>query len=165
MPVTSHGRAIPGGAAGNYTGGKGNWGSGPIINGGGGAGEASTKTRTKTKTTSQSFTVKCFGLKPNTVHNFFYEGVDFGKSCLPVYPKPTNAAVKLGSPLKTDSEGKIEFVFYFNTDVEKTVDGKKKYELAGDKKFELTAVNSSASKVVPFKKYSKSNSIWLGTNR
>ena len=137
------------------------YGSDPNYAGPGKTYESNSKgdnTKTKTKTTSQSFTVKCFGLKPNTVHNFFYEGVNFGNNCLPVYPKPTNAAVKLGSPLKTDSEGKIEFVFYFNTDVEKTVDGKKKYELAGDKKFELTAVNSSASKVVPFKKYSSSSS-------
>jgi hypothetical protein len=94
-------------------------------------------------------------MKPNTVHKFYYEGVERGQDCIPVYPKPTSTNVTLGSPLKTDSEGKIEFSFYFTLEVEQQVDAsnKVKYELAGDKKFELRATDSSAFKIVPFKKF------------
>lgn len=94
-------------------------------------------------------------MKPNTVHKFYYEGFDRGVDCVPVNPKPANVSfVKPGTELRTDSSGKIEFNFHFTVEVEKQVDGSKyKYELAGDKKFELIAVGSSASKIVPFKNY------------
>jgi hypothetical protein len=93
-------------------------------------------------------------MKPNTIHKFYYEGVERGQDCIPVYPKPTSTNVVPGSELKTDSEGKIEFNFYFTLDVEAQVDASNKvsYEVAGDKKFELRATDSSAYKIVPFTK-------------
>lgn len=162
MPVTSKGSAIAGGAAGGYTGGTGNWGSGlsKTTGGGGGGGITTTKTTTQsqpqTSTTfkQQVFNIVCTGMKPNTIHKFYYEGVDRGIDCIPVYPKPTSTNVAPGSELKTDSEGKIEFNFYFTLDVEAQVDASNKttFEVAGDKRFELRATDSSAYKIVPFTK-------------
>lgn len=99
----------------------------------------------------QQFLITCVGMKPKTVHKFYYEGVDRGADCIPVQPKAETGKTQLGSPLITDSEGKIIFRFYYTLNVEKQVDAsnKTKYEVAGDKKFELKAVDSSASKIVP----------------
>jgi hypothetical protein len=93
-------------------------------------------------------------MKPNTIHKFYYEGVDRGIDCIPVNPKPTSTNVVPGSELKTDNQGTIEFNFYFTLDVERQVDASNKmaYEVAGDKKFELRATDSSAYKIVPFTK-------------
>lgn len=101
----------------------------------------------------QKFHVQCKGMKPNTLHKFYYEGVERGQDCVPHHPKPiTGGNVAPGSPLITDEKGHIEFHFYFTIDIEKQVDAenKVKYELAGDKKFELRAENSSAYKIVPY---------------
>lgn len=106
----------------------------------------------------QKFHVHCKGLKPNTVHKFYYEGVDRGQDCVPHHPKPSNSGnIAPGSPLVTDEKGHIEFHFYFTIDVEKQVDAenKVKFELAGDKKFELKAENSSAYVIVPYKDHDK----------
>lgn len=102
----------------------------------------------------QVFNIVCTGMKPNTIHKFYYEGVERNQDCIPVYPKPTSINVAPGSLLKTDSEGKIEFNFYFTQDVEAQVDASNKvaFEIAGDKKFELRATDSSAYKIVPFTK-------------
>lgn len=108
----------------------------------------------KTTFKQQKFEIDCKGLKPNTVHKFYYEGVDRGQDCIPKRPKPTGSGqIRPGAALVTDSSGQIEFHFYFTIDVEKQVDAenKVKFELAGDKKFELRAENSSAFVVVPFK--------------
>lgn len=147
MPVTSHGRATPGGAAGGYTGGKGNWGSGSTGPEKGGKGGANIKEPEKEKKpvpSEQVFEVECTGMKPETIHTFYYEGVDSGKYCKP-------KGKKIGDPIKTDAKGFVQFNFYFTGAVEKAIDisNKVKYELAGDKKFELKATDSSASKVVP----------------
>lgn len=101
----------------------------------------------------QVFTITCRGMKPNTIHKFYYEGVERGNDCLPVRPKATTGQTGLGSPLKTNDEGEIEFKFYFTLDVERQVDAsnKVKFEPAGDKKFELRATDSSAAKIVPMK--------------
>jgi hypothetical protein len=98
----------------------------------------------------QVFYIKCTGMKPKTVHKFYYEGVDRGVDCKPIKPKPAGGA-QLGSELKTDDEGTIIFNFYFTLDVEAKVDAsnKVKYEPAGDKKFKLVATDSSAAKIVP----------------
>jgi hypothetical protein len=92
------------------------------------------------------FEVSCTGLKPDTVHQFFYEGIDVTKYC-------SQVGDIFSQTLKTDSAGTIKFNFNFTTNVEKYVDGLNKvgYELAGDKKFELRATGSSASKIIPFK--------------
>lgn len=102
----------------------------------------------------QVFNISCTGMKPNTIHKFYYEGVDRGIDCVPVYPKPTGTNVVPGSELKTDAQGKIDFNFHFTLDVEAQVDlaNKTTYEVAGDKKFELRATDSSAFKIVPFTK-------------
>jgi hypothetical protein len=102
----------------------------------------------------QKFEIRCTGLKPNTIHKFYYEGVDRAEDCVPHNPKPAGSgAIRPGADLVTDASGTIEFHFYFTIDVEKQVDAtnKVKYELAGDKKFELRAENSSAFQIVPFK--------------
>jgi hypothetical protein len=150
--------------------------TGPFNSKGGGSGVSSTfgiggidTSRKTQKTTTappppsvsttfkqQVFNITCTGMKPNTIHQFFYEGVERGIDCIPVYPKPTGTNVVPGSELKTDSEGKIEFNFYFTLDVEAQVDlaNKTQYEVAGDKRFELRATDSSAYKIVPFTKIS-----------
>jgi hypothetical protein len=157
MPVTSHGKAIPGGAAGGYTGGKGNWGSGPVNTKGPGGNQGNSNSKKQPVFKDQIFEIACTGMKPNTVHKFYYEGIERGQDCIPVYPKPTSSVTVKGSPLKTDSDGKINFKFYFTQDVEKQVDAsnKVKFELAGNKKFELRATDSSAYKIVPFTDFKK----------
>lgn len=134
---------------------------GPFNNqGGGGANSPLGKTAANpppTITTTfkqQVFNIVCTGMKPNTIHKFYYEGVDRGIDCIPVNPKPTSTNVVPGSELKTDNQGMIEFNFYFTLDVERQVDASNKmaYEVAGDKKFELRATDSSAYKIVPFTK-------------
>jgi len=110
--------------------------------------------------TSQIFKITCTGMKPSTVHKFYYEGQDLSDKCMPVNPKPPgNAAVRYGAPLITDASGKIEFRFHFTVQIEKQVDAanKTKYELAGDKNFSLEAVDSSANKIVPYARGNKPN--------
>jgi hypothetical protein len=97
-------------------------------------------------------------MKPSTVHKFYYEGQDLSSSCIPVNPKPPGAAaIVQGSPLITDASGRIEFKFHFTVQIEKQVDAanKTKYELAGDKKFSLEAVDSSANKMVLYSRGKK----------
>jgi hypothetical protein len=97
------------------------------------------------------FDVKCTGLKPLTVHNFYYEGIDVSQYCTLI--TSTNMALPTTTGLVTDSNGSIEFKFNFKADLLSTVIGldKTKYTLAGDKKFELKAAGSTASKIVPYK--------------
>lgn len=109
--------------------------------------------------TSQFFRITCTGMKPSTVHKFYYEGQDLSSSCIPINPKPPGvSAIIPGSPLITDASGKIEFGFHFTVKIEKQVDAanKTKYELAGDKKFSLEAVDSSANKMVLYSRGKKS---------
>jgi hypothetical protein len=128
-------------------------------NGGGNQTKPPPKVTQNPTITSQVFTVTCTGMKPNTVHKFYYEGQDLSSDCLPVYPKPNLATIQQGAPLLTDASGKIEFKFFYTVKIEKQVDAanKTKYELAGDKKFSLEAVNSSASKIVPYARHAKAN--------
>lgn len=103
----------------------------------------------------QVFKIKCYGMRPNTIHKFKYENVDRSLNCIPIYPSPPGVTfITLGSPLVTDSEGIIEFNFHFSAIVEKEVDSVNKvtFDLAGSKKFEMVAQNSIASKIVPFLK-------------
>lgn len=94
------------------------------------------------------FNVSCTGLKPNTVHKFYYEGIDVTDYC-----KLHGASVATSNILKTSSSGSITFDFNYETKIEKYVDGLNEvnYDLAGDKKFELRATGSAASKIIPFK--------------
>jgi len=96
------------------------------------------------------FDVKCTGLKPLTVHKFYYEGIDVSEFCT-LTSRGTALPAFLG--LVTDFNGIIEFRFNFKADLQATVIGldKTKYTPAGDKKFELKATGSSASKIVPYK--------------
>lgn len=121
----------------------------PVLLSSASSGSSSSKSTPK----QQVFTITCTGMKPNTIHKFYYEGVDRGQDCIPIKPKPAGSSkVKPGANLVTDSTGRIEFHFYFTSSVEKQVDAanKVKYELPGNKKFELIAAGSSASKIVPF---------------
>ena len=94
------------------------------------------------------FNVLCTGLKPDTVHKFYYEGIDVTDYC-----KLQGASVATSNILKTNSSGSITFDFNYETKIEKYVDGLNEvnYDLAGDKKFELRATGSAASKIIPFK--------------
>lgn len=97
------------------------------------------------------FDVKCTGLKPLTLHKFYYEGVDVSEFCTLVAAAGTSLPATSG--LFTDKNGYIEFKFNFKADLQATVIGldKTKYTPAGDKKFELKATGSAASKIVPYK--------------
>lgn len=102
---------------------------------------------------SQIFIITCTGMKPDTVHKFYYEGQDLSSECMPIDPKPPGTGhIRTGDPLKTDEGGRIKFAFYFTVKIEKQVDAanKTRYELAGDKKFLLQAVDSTASKMVKY---------------
>jgi hypothetical protein len=97
------------------------------------------------------FDVKCTGLKPLTLHKFYYEGIDVSEFCTLVVAAGTSLPTTSG--LVTDKNGYIEFKFNFKADLQATVIGldKTKYTPAGDKKFELKATGSTASKIVPYK--------------
>lgn len=149
---------------------------GPYSSGGGGGSNSSTPKPqapvvNNATITSQVFTITCTGMKPNTVHKFYYEGQDLSAECIPVDPKPSIAnAIRTGAPLTTDATGKIVFKFYFTVAIEKKVDAanKTKYELAGNKLFELRATDSTANKIVPFAKPTANSlkAAWaLGTNK
>jgi hypothetical protein len=120
-------------------------------NGGGGGSSNPTPPPTVAQPTQTlkpiHFTITCTGLKPDTVHQFYYEGIDVTQYCTAV------GAANGSTVLKTDNTGSITLDFNFTTNVEKYVDGLNKvgYDLAGDKKFELRATGSSASKIIPFK--------------
>jgi hypothetical protein len=59
---------------------------------------------------AQKFTITTTGLKPNTVHYFYYNGVNATASCIPVAGIP-------GSNLQTDATGSIAFEFYYNSGI------------------------------------------------
>jgi hypothetical protein len=106
---------------------------------------------TKSKTTL-NFAIECKGLKPNTIHQFFYESIDNTSLCLSDMPAEKNTTV-----LKTDSSGNINFRFALSVDQTKKrgwYDWRRwsffTLDIAGNKKFELRATNSSAIKTVLF---------------
>ena len=159
MSVTSYGAAKPGGAVGGYTGGTGNWGSGSISSKSGGDSKSSSSSSSKSKAPKncpkdQVFECIGRGLKPNTIHKFYYENVDRTVDCkqLGSNNASTSDDGKLGGPLTTDKNGYVRFNFYFTAAVEQEVDALNKvnYSLVGDKVFELRAVDSTAKKIVPF---------------
>jgi len=102
--------------------------------------------------TIKNFTIQCKGLKPNTIHQFFYEGVDNTNLCLSDMPTEKNTTV-----LKTDSSGNINFRFSLSVNQSQKYHGglRKHYteywlDISGTKKFELKAINSTATKTVLF---------------
>lgn len=125
-------------------------------NGGGGPHKPKKKKEPPPIPKDQVFICTGRGLKPNTIHKFFYENVDRTKDCrqLGSNDKSTKDDGKIGGPLKTDDEGTVRFKFHFTAAVEKEVDALNKvnYSLVGDKMFELRAVDSTAKKIVPFTK-------------
>jgi hypothetical protein len=94
------------------------------------------------------FKIECKGLKPNTIHKLYYEGIDVSDYC-----KKIGAPDATSGVLKTSDSGTITINFNYESDIERYVDGLNEvnYDLAGDKKFELRATGSSASKIIPFK--------------
>lgn len=166
MSVTSYGAAKPGGAVGGYTGGTGNWGSGSISSKSGGDSKSGSICKTKSSPPpvcpkDQVFECIGRGLKPNTIHKFYYENVDRTVDCkqLGSNNASTSDDGKLGGPLTTDKNGYVRFNFYFTAAVEQQVDALNKvnYSLVGDKVFELRAVDSTAKKIVPFEVAKASN--------
>lgn len=125
-------------------------------NGGGGGPIKKPVTPPVPKPKDQVFVCVGKGLKPNTIHKFFYENVDRTKDCKQLGSKDYSTADdgKLGGPLKTDASGYVRFKFHFTASVEKEVDALNtvNYNLVGDKLFELRAVDSTAKKIVPFTK-------------
>jgi hypothetical protein len=98
------------------------------------------------------FDVTCNNLKPSTVHNFYFEGVDVTKYCT-LYPEPGSGTVTDLSILKSSASGKLSFEFKFTLNLDAQVEGltSSKHIKAGDKKFEVKATGSYASVIVPFK--------------
>lgn len=119
-----------------------------------GSGDRNQNNNTQSRAKDQVFECIGRGLKPNTIHKFYYENVDRTKDCtqLGTNNRSTSDDGRLGGPLKTDASGYIRFKFYFTASVEKEVDALNKvnYNLLGNKVFELRAVDSTAKKVVPF---------------
>jgi hypothetical protein len=128
--------------------------TGRVSSGGGGNQTNSNNNNNQPKPKDQVFECIGRGLKPDTVHKFYYENVDRTKDCrqLGTNNNSTRDDGRLGGPLKTDASGYVRFYFYFTAAVEKEVDAlnKVRYNLIGDKVFELRAVDSTAKKVVPF---------------
>jgi hypothetical protein len=104
---------------------------------------------TKITKTVKNFEIECTGLKPKTIHKFFYEGVDNTSLCKSDMPGEKNTTT-----LKTDSNGKIRFRFALPVEMgEEFRDGPNlKYLIGikGNKQFELKATDSSAKKTILF---------------
>jgi hypothetical protein len=126
-------------------------------------------------TKDQVFRVKCWGMKPNTLHNFIFEGENKNSLCSIISNHALNISpwIGLGSPLITNEKGEIEFDFYFKKAAtiygngrlsDRSSSGKgerydgldllKEFSLSvtssgSSKKFELKAENSYATKTIP----------------
>jgi Domain of unknown function (DUF4815) len=59
----------------------------------------------------QQFNVVITGLRPSTSHTFLFEGTDQTAKC-------KQAGGVLGAGLQTDANGVLDFVFYYNSDIE-----------------------------------------------
>jgi hypothetical protein len=59
----------------------------------------------------QSFLIKANGLRPNTTHTFFFDGQDQTSRC-------KQAGNTLGGGLRSDTNGSIEFTFYYYPDTQ-----------------------------------------------
>lgn len=57
----------------------------------------------------QVFIGSAHGLKPNTLHKFYFGGVDYSAACHPTLP----FCAKIGGGLVTDSNGRMSFNFFF----------------------------------------------------
>lgn len=73
----------------------------------------------KSNVNSQSFKFYAKGLKPSTLHYFFFDGVDFTNHCWPIIPFVPTPSVQFllnsyHGPLITDPSGNLNFGFYFN---------------------------------------------------
>ena len=72
-----------------------------------------TKQTTTYYATSQAFEMTCIGLKPFTVHNFYFDNIDQGANC-----KPKGGI--LGGTLKSDGAGLLYFTFLYNSGLPST---------------------------------------------
>ncbi len=68
---------------------------------------------TTTVSKEQSFDIDITGLRPNTTHEFFFEGQNLTSNC-------KQAGGTLGSGLKSDANGVIDFIFYYYPETEPT---------------------------------------------
>lgn len=64
---------------------------------------------------NQHFMIGVNGLKPNSVHNFFVNGVDKTGECAQI-------GKGIGSGLMSDSNGNLQFVFYFSIMTDQDID-------------------------------------------
>ena len=103
---------------------------------------------------TKNFNISCKGLKPNTIHRFFYEGVDRTILCKSLMPTEINSNM-----LKTNSSGSVNFSFALAVDKRvykatyvgnPTIYYDYRLVIFGSKKFELKATDSSATSTVLF---------------
>lgn len=114
---------------------------------------------TRVETKALNFTISCKGLKPNTVHDFYYKNNKATENCRSTMPDLNIGSTKLVS----DSSGKLTFSFQLK--VNATIK-KRKFlifslgrdivtlqEPPGDALFEVRAQNSVARSLVQFKNF------------
>ena len=96
--------------------------------GGGTNNAAPPQTTTKPVPKDQIFECIGRGLKPNTIHKFYYENIDRTGDCIQYSGNGSANAIyaqitgKMGGPLTTDSSGFVRFFFFFTAAVEQQVD-------------------------------------------
>lgn len=115
---------------------------GPILGRGEGGGSASSLK-------PLSFEIECTGLKPNTKHDFYYQNEKSTSYCRSLMEDDNVGS----STLQSDSSGKLKFKFQLPVKMKTSGSVTQIFEPAGDKLFEVRAVNSSARKLVPFKDF------------
>ena len=73
--------------------------------------DATPTSATSAASKEQSFEISINGLRPNTTHTFFFEGRDLTSRC-------KQAGTTMGSGLKTDANGNLQFIFFYYPDIE-----------------------------------------------
>ena len=96
-----------------------------------------------------SFDIECTGLKPNTKHDFYYQNEKSTSYCKSLM-NDNNVG---SSTLQSDASGVLKFKFQLPVKMKTSGSTTQIFEAAGDKLFEVRAVNSSARKLVPFKDF------------
>lgn len=92
---------------------------------------------------SQIFSISISGLKPNTIHNFFLDGVDHTSKCKQI-------GKVLGGGLTTDSSGGLTFEYYYDAGIDEVtsdfaVANKMAASVAGSKTFTVKNLDSTSS--------------------
>lgn len=89
----------------------------------------------------QQITLTVPGLKPNTKHLFYFDGVDSSSDCAPQYGK-------IGSDLFSDENGELTFTFFYRSSIVATTDFKSELsdndKIAGVKKIVVASSDDSS---------------------